>query len=109
MLRKASYLQDFYYKSEAKMVTNVTLAGAGGFYASFDIEEAKLTSYSMSNDEEIEIPLPNNQQIEPIAYIAVNPENAQEIVIATYNNDIYLTKDEGFNWETLASGGELAK
>ncbi|MBO0587722.1 F510_1955 family glycosylhydrolase [Sporosarcina sp. E16_8] len=103
------YGEKFSLFNEAKMVTYVTLTDAGGFYANLENEKVMLTSFALDSDQEIEIQLPNNQQIEPIAFIAVNPNNPKEIVIATHNNDIYLTKDEGLNWKTLAESGELAK
>ena len=103
------YGEKFSLFNEAKMVTYVTLTEAGGLYANLENETVKLTSFEFGIDQEIEIQLPKKQQIEPIAFIAVNPENQKELVIATYNNDIYLTKDEGVNWETLAESGELKK
>jgi len=103
------YGENFSLFNKAKMVTYVTLTEAGGLYANFEDEIVKLTLFAFDSDQEIEIQLPKKQQIEPIAFIAVNPENQKEFVIATYNNDIYLTKDEGVNWETLAESGELAK
>lgn len=103
------YGENFSLSNEAKMVTYVTLTEIGGLYANLENETVKLTSFEFGSDQEIEIQLPKNQQIEPIAFIAVNPDNKKEIVIATHNNDIYLTKDEGLNWETLAESGELAK
>ena len=103
------YGDNFNLLNEAKMVTYVVLTETGGIYASFENEEVKLASFVFGSDKEIAIRIPDNQQIEPVAYIAVNPENQQEIVIATYSNDIYVTKDEGLNWETLADSGGLAK
>ncbi len=101
------YGENFSLSNEAKMVTYVTLTETGGLYANLENETVKLTSFAFGSDQEIEIQLPKNQQIAPIAFIAVNPDNRKEIVIATHNNDIYLTKDEGLNWETLAKSGEL--
>lgn len=103
------YGEKFRLFNKAKMVTYVTLTETGGLYANFEDEIVKLTLFAFDNGQEIEIQLPKKQQIEPIAFIAVNPENQKEFVIATYNNDIYLTTDEGVNWETLAESGELAK
>lgn len=103
------YGENFSLSNEAKMVTYVTLTETGGLYANLENETVKLTSFEFGSDQEIEIQLPKNKQIEPIAFIAVNPDNQKEIVIATHNNDIYLTKDEGLNWKTLAEIGELSK
>lgn len=103
------YGDNFSLFNEAKMITHAVLTETGGVYASFENEAAKLISFAIGSDEEIELQLPTDQQIEPIAFIAVNPENQQEIVIATSNNDIYVTKDEGVKWKTLADSGGLVK
>ncbi|KAA0966967.1 sialidase [Sporosarcina sp. ANT_H38] len=100
---------NFNLLNDVKMVTYVTMTESGGLYASFENEVAKLRTFAIGSEEEIEIQLPTIQQIEPIAFIAVNPENQEEIAIATYNNDIYITKDNGLNWETIADSGGLVK
>ena len=91
----------------AAMVTFVTLTETGGLYGSYYNEIVRLTSFQFEEKIEMEIPLPN--EIAPIIFIAINPENQQEIVIATFTNDIYRTTDEGVNWEALAKNGELLK
>ncbi|MFJ7935661.1 F510_1955 family glycosylhydrolase [Sporosarcina sp. NPDC096371] len=100
-----NYGEDFTLVHDTAMITYVTLTEAGGLYANFANEEVKITSFAVDGNEERDIPVTTKQ---PIAYIAVNPDNQQELVIATYNNDIYLTTDEGSTWETLADSGELA-
>lgn len=47
--------------------------------------------------------------MDPIVFIAVNPENQKEIVLITNKNNIYITKDNGSSWDKLASNGELTK
>ncbi|MCM3638222.1 sialidase [Sporosarcina luteola] len=93
--------------NEVGVVTFVMLTETGGLYASYENDIVKLSSFVSDGKEEVEIPLPD--EIEPIVYIAVNPDDQREIVIATFTNDIYRTTDRGVNWETLAKNGELLK
>ncbi|WP_203247667.1 F510_1955 family glycosylhydrolase [Sporosarcina beigongshangi] len=102
------YGESFNLFSNAKMVIYVTLTEIGGYYSSYENEIAQLKSFTFSDDEETTIQLPN-ENISPIVFIAVNPDDEKEIVIGTYTNDIYVTKDEGVNWDMLAVNGELAK
>ncbi|WP_432359800.1 F510_1955 family glycosylhydrolase [Sporosarcina sp. UB5] len=99
------YGENFAPFNEAEMITYATLNEAGGLYASYERDIVKLTSFDYEEQKEIEISLPN--EIAPIIFIAVNPDDQQEIVIATFTNGIYRTTDEGVNWETLAKNGEL--
>ncbi len=54
-----------------------------------------------------EFNVPDFSQNNPIVQIAVNPTNEQKITIATYENDIYQTKDLGTNWKMIAEKGTL--
>lgn len=99
--------ENFRLLSDAKMVVFVMLTNKGGYYSSYENEVVKLVSFTDDNAQVVEIPLPHDD-VDPITFIAENPQNEQEIVIATYSNDIYLTKDRGQNWITLATNGELA-
>ncbi|MFC5591659.1 F510_1955 family glycosylhydrolase [Sporosarcina soli] len=103
------YGENFAPFNEAGMVTFVTLTETGGLYASFENDTVKLTSFVFDDKKEVEIQLLKNQETNPIVFIAVNPDDQKEIVIATFENDIYMTNDEGANWETLAENGELLK
>lgn len=102
------YGESFELLNEAQMVLSVILTETGGYYSSYDNETVQLKSFTFEDDEEGTIQLPI-EQMSPIIFIAVNPEEPKEIVIATHNNDIYLTKDEGLNWETLAESSNLAE
>jgi len=102
------YGENFELLNDAKMVLSTTLTESGGYYSSYENETVQLKSFSFDNDQEIAIQLPS-EEMAPIVFIAVNPEDEQEIVIATHNNDIYVTKNEGINWDVLAEKGELAK
>ncbi|MGE7090522.1 hypothetical protein ACQKII_03500 [Lysinibacillus sp. NPDC048646] len=102
-----NYGENFTLINDAKMVTSVTLNDSGGYYSNIDNNNIYLTSFLFGNKSEREIPLPQDQKVQPIIYIAVNPDNDKELVIMTNNIDIYVTRDEGLSWDMLASDGEL--
>ncbi|GKV66902.1 MULTISPECIES: F510_1955 family glycosylhydrolase [unclassified Sporosarcina] len=102
------YGENFTLINDKGMVIYVTLTEDGGYYTSYDNETVELKSFSIETDQEVDIPLPD-EKMDPIAFIAFNPENKKEIVIATNDNTIYLTKDEGLNWNRIAHNGKLAK
>lgn len=103
------YGQNFKSMNNTKMVTYVTLTETGGYYTNLENDTVYLKSFLFESDEEINIQLPKDVKMDPITFIAVNPENQKEIVIVTASNNIYLTKDEGLSWDKIASNGELAK
>ncbi len=104
----SDYGENFELFNDAQMIIAVTLTETGGYYSSYENETVQLKSFGFIDDQEIALQLPS-EKMSPIAYIAVNPEDEKEIVIATHTNDIYLTKDEGNNWEVLSASGELMK
>ncbi|EGQ19922.1 BNR repeat domain protein [Sporosarcina newyorkensis 2681] len=106
IFHSSDYGENFALFNDAKMVLAVTLTENGGYYSSYENETVQLQSFSFGNDQEMSIQLPD-EKMSPIVFIAVNPEDEKEIVIATYNNDIFLTMDEGANWNTLAENSEL--
>ena len=102
------YGENFGLFNDDKMVLSVTVTENGVYYSSYENETTELKLFPFENNQEMTIRLPN-EKVSPIVMIAVNPEDEKEIVIATFNNDIYLTKDEGANWKTLAENSELKK
>jgi hypothetical protein len=55
--------------------------------------------------EQKEIAVPEFDEEDAISYLAVNPQNTQELVFTTYNKDIFITKDTGANWVKIAEKG----
>lgn len=102
------YGQNFKRKNDTNNITYVTFNETGGYYSNFDNDKVFLKSFMIENSEETEIELPSDLKMDPIIFIVINPGNLKEIVIATNNNNIYVTKDEGFSWGKLASNGELS-
>ncbi|MHA6258486.1 F510_1955 family glycosylhydrolase [Sporosarcina sp. CAU 1771] len=102
------YGENFELFNDTKMVLYLTLTETKGLFSSYENETVELKSFAYDKDQERAIQLPA-EVMSPIVFIAVNPEDENEIVIATYSNDIYLTKDKGGNWTSLAEKGTLAK
>ncbi|MBD7982997.1 sialidase [Sporosarcina sp. Sa2YVA2] len=100
--------ENFELLNDSKAVLYVFMTENGGMYSSYANENVELKSFNFDDGQEKEIRLPH-KQMSPISFIAVNPDNEKEIVIATHTNDIYLTKDEGANWSMLAEKGTLKK
>jgi hypothetical protein len=41
-----------------------------------------------------------------VSFIAQNPVGRDEYAIATFNRDVYLSKDAGRSWVAIARAGE---
>jgi hypothetical protein len=41
-----------------------------------------------------------------VSFIAQNPARREEYAIATFNRDVYLSKDAGRSWKAIAQRGE---
>lgn len=89
------------------MVIYVVLTEDGGYNASYEKENVELTAFSSEDGQETVLPLPD-ENMDPIVFLAVSPDNTEEIVIVTNDNSIYLTKDRGQNWEMLSQSGKLS-
>jgi photosystem II stability/assembly factor-like uncharacterized protein len=71
-----------------------TYAGAGRLYR---------TQIRGGNARQIQLPpLPEDA----VAYVAQNPVTRSEFAIATFQRDVYLTRDGGASWKQMARRGE---
>lgn len=92
---------------EAANVTYVTLTEDGGYYASIDNQELPvLQKFTIGDTGESSLPLPEKLR-SPVQFIAVHPDNSEELVVTTFDNSIYKTKDAGATWNQLANAGKL--
>lgn len=84
--------------------------------AFFDLNEKQLwfSSYSgkpaltrldWSGSKKTAIDLPPLTQ-DAVAYIAQNPVNRNEYAVATFERNVYLTKDQGKTWAQIATQGQ---
>ncbi len=93
--------------NDAKTVTYVTLTEDGGYYASIDDEEQPiLQKFTVGETEESIISLPEVLD-SPVQFIAISPENSEELVLTTFDNSIYRTTNDGASWKQIANDGLL--
>jgi hypothetical protein len=68
-----------------------------------------LTELDLNSGEKKQISTPEMDQDDAISYIAVNPQNVEEIVFTTFKKDIFYTEDFGTTWEKIADKGIATK
>ena len=52
-----------------------------------------------------DLPSPPFSEADAAAFLAVSPASEQEIVVASFRKDIFLTQDRGRNWKQIAREG----
>jgi len=65
-----------------------------------------LYTYSLATKQVTPLTAPEISSQDAIAYIAMNPQNADEIALATFEKDIYLSKNSGQSWDQIAVEGK---
>jgi hypothetical protein len=65
-----------------------------------------LSAYDAANQQVLELSTPAIAAEDAIAYIAVNPERIDEIALATFQRDLYLSSDGGSSWQQIAQAGK---
>ncbi|MCM3390498.1 sialidase [Ureibacillus chungkukjangi] len=102
------YGQNFSELISNEMVTYVTLNEDEGIYSSIDeSQQVYLKLFTLESKAVKDIKLPKETKNDPIIYLAVNPNDQQEIIIVTNDLSIYQTKDQGNSWNGLAVNGNL--
>jgi Sortilin, neurotensin receptor 3, len=66
----------------------------------------KLVIQKLKNGDETELSMPEND-LETLDYIAVSPQDQNEIVFHTAGGSIYRTNDRGESWNALVKKGEV--
>lgn len=79
------------------------LDGKRIWYGSFEAQ-ARLTRVPLQGEGITRASLPPLQN-DAVAYIAQNPARRLEYVIATFQRDVYLSKDSGQSWARIANRG----
>ncbi len=64
-----------------------------------------LIKINLTTKEKEEMKLPVLDNDDAVSYIAQNPKDANEIAVATFKKDVYLSKDLGLNWTKIADKG----
>jgi photosystem II stability/assembly factor-like uncharacterized protein len=66
----------------------------------------ELFAYDLPSRELTELPAPSLAEGDTIGYIAVNPAHNDEIALATFGRDIFLSPDGGQTWLQIAEDGK---
>lgn len=64
-----------------------------------------MLQFNLSSKDKKEIKLPALDKDDAISYMAQNPINTNEIVLATFKKDVFISKDIGVNWIKIADKG----
>jgi len=67
---------------------------------------SQLSVYDLSSEQIMAVPSPAIAGDDAIGYIAANPVQNEEIALATFNRDIYLSSDGGQTWQQIAEDGK---
>jgi hypothetical protein len=65
-----------------------------------------LRSYSLQSGDSEPLEGPELAADDRVAYLAVNPQRATEIAVATFERDIFLSRDGGDLWHQIVRHGE---
>jgi photosystem II stability/assembly factor-like uncharacterized protein len=80
------------------------LDGKHLWYGSYD-SEARLTRARLKGGPVTQLKLPTLTK-DAVSFIAQNPARRDEYAIATFNRNVYLSKDAGRTWTAIAERGE---
>lgn len=89
----------------AAPVTGLAFSPQGDLFAGSASGEITLTKINLETKEETSYEIPSFEKENAISYIAVNPQDENEITFATFEKDIYLSFNNGEHWEKIADNG----
>ncbi|WP_157452351.1 WD40/YVTN/BNR-like repeat-containing protein [Bacillus sp. J33] len=87
-------------------ITAVSFSKTGELFAGGVSNEFTLSKFNIETNEETALSIPSLSGENAIAYIAVNPIDEKQVILTTFEKDIYMTKDLGGNWNQLAEKGK---
>lgn len=85
--------------------TAVAFSAEGDLLAGSVSDKVNLTTFDSETNEPQAMSIPSLNGENTITYIAVNPQDEQQIIFTTVEKDMYLTKDSGENWSQIAEKG----
>ncbi|MEX1073786.1 MAG: glycosyl hydrolase, partial [Burkholderiales bacterium] len=80
------------------------LDGRRLWYGAFDGQPV-LAHAALEGGDSVRVPLPPLAR-DAVAYIAQNPARRDELAIATFRRNVYLSPDRGRTWRRIAAEGE---
>ncbi|MCY9666388.1 hypothetical protein M5X11_15705 [Paenibacillus alginolyticus] len=86
------------------VVTSLTFSNNGELFAA-TANSPTMLQFNLSNKDKKEIKLPALDKDDAISYIAQNPTDHNELVLATYKKDVFISKDAGTKWTKIADKG----
>jgi photosystem II stability/assembly factor-like uncharacterized protein len=66
---------------------------------------ASLLKFDLSTKKQIPFKLPSLGASDMIAYVKQNPKNKKEYVFATFEKNVFISKDDGTNWIKVVDKG----
>ncbi|MFS0645627.1 F510_1955 family glycosylhydrolase [Siminovitchia sp. 179-K 8D1 HS] len=101
------YGNNFDLITDPFMVPAVLTLDDSIIYSTLDGKGVHLFSQNLNDETPTEISIPDLSANNPIMFVTANHENPDQMAIITYANDIFITKDKGENWTTIAKEGKL--
>ena len=99
------YGQTFEKTGTATQVTALYFGPQGELFVGSYGQGASLARMNVQTKQKFELTLPAMTQ-DAVAYVAQNPVDTKQLVIATFNKDVYLSNDGGTNWTKIADRGK---
>jgi hypothetical protein len=65
-----------------------------------------VSAYDLASQQITDLPTPTVDSEDAVSYLAINPVQPDEIALATFNKDIYLSRDGGETWKQIADDGK---
>ncbi|MFD1736731.1 F510_1955 family glycosylhydrolase [Bacillus salitolerans] len=97
---------DQFKQISPSLATAVSFTNDGDLVLGMIQDGMSIKVIDLKQDTEHDLSVPEVDSEDAISYIAVNPENKEEIVFTTYNRNIFLSKDFGEKWEQIAKDGQ---
>lgn len=85
-------------------VTSLTFSKIGDLFVAA-ANSPSMFQINLNTKDKKEIKLPDMDKKDAISYIAQNPIDPNEIVIATFFKDVFISKDLGAKWAKIADKG----
>ncbi len=96
-----NYGQQFEPLVDDVPVTSVAFDSNGDLYAALYNDTKELLKINTQTKENVQMNIPQIDADDAIAYIAVHPENEQEMTFATFKKHIYVTQNNGEAWDAI--------